>query len=88
MVTFKLMEEKHCSPETYDCQITAMSESFAIVASLQPLKLFDNIRIVSPSLISGKVVSKSKNGFLIRFTSAPDIRSELDRSIKKENSFS
>lgn len=86
--SFKLMENKHCSPDTYTGMITAMSGSFATVTTALPLKLFDNIRIVSPSLVSGKVVSKSKNGYLIRFTSAPEFRTKLDRSIKKENSSS
>ena len=85
-VQYKLIEEKHCSADVYSGHITALSEKFATILTAVPLKLFDNIRIVTPSLISAKVVSRSKNGYLIRFTSAHEFRSELDRSIKKENS--
>ena len=82
---YKLVENKHCSIEAYSGMITALSESSAIISTGTPLRMFDNLRIVSPALVSGKVVSKSKNGYLIRFTSAHEFRSELDRSIKKES---
>lgn len=82
--SYKIIEDKHCSAEVFEGTVTALGERSATFITATPLKMFDNIRFVSPILLSGKVVSKSKNGYLLRFTSAPRFREELNLLVKKE----
>lgn len=71
LVEFNIVEDKHCGEDTYTGYITAASDKSAVMQTDCPLKLFDNIRINSQGFISCKVISRSKNGYLIRFTSIP-----------------
>ena len=66
---FITVENKHCGNRVYTGYINAQSETSAILQTDCPLMLFDNIRITAPFFQSCKVISKSRNGFLIRFTS-------------------
>ena len=71
LVGFNIVEDKHCKDETYTAYISAASEKSAVMQTDYPLKLFDNIRINSQGILSCKIISKSQNGYLIRFTSIP-----------------
>lgn len=78
-ILFKTVVDAHCSEEVYEGKVVAVSDGFATLVSQLSMKLFDDIRIVSPGLVSGKVVSRSQNGYLIRFTSAPKFQNEWSR---------
>ena len=81
-IEFSTIENKHCGTEIYSGRITAMSKTYATLETLCPLMLFDNIRITSKGTVSCKVVSKSVNGFLLRFTSIPKIVEEWKSNTK------
>ena len=70
-ITFFTVENKHCGDEMFTGQFIGLSKSFATLQTDCPLRLYDNLRIETPEKISCKVISKSSNGILLRFTSNP-----------------
>ena len=70
-ITFSVLEGKHCGEEKYPAVITEESKTSATLESDHVLELFDNLLIQRfDGQISGKVISKSEKGYLVRFTSA------------------
>ena len=68
-ITYNIILNKHCQEQDIPGYITEASNNFATLSTERNLKLFDNIRINADGHIYCKIVSKSKKGYLIRFTS-------------------
>lgn len=81
-ISFYTIENKHCGSESYAGRITGLSKTHATLETNCPLMIFDNIRINSRGAVSCKVVSRSGNGFLLRFTSIPKKYEEWSRESK------
>ena len=69
MIRFRIVENKQCGEPEYAGLIVSASSTSAMMITNCPLKLFDNLRVESDGVFSAKVVSRSENGYMIRFTS-------------------
>lgn len=69
-ITYNTILHKQCQEPDIPGLITEASKNSATLVTENNLKLFDNIRINSDGHIYCKVVSKSKKGYLVRFTSS------------------
>lgn len=87
-ITYNIILHKQCQKPDIPGQITAMSNNSATLLTENSLKLFDNIRINANGHIYCKVVSKSRKGYLVRFTSAAGSfsLSKTDDKQSEENS--
>lgn len=65
---FNMVYSKRTEQIDYEGYITEASRTHVVLNTAVPLKLFDNIRISEGDYVFGKVVSRSRKGYLIRCT--------------------
>ena len=72
VITYRSLEGKHVSDESYLGKILAVSEEQVLLESPHDLEVFDNIRMDLAGETYGKVIKKTDEGYLIDFTALPE----------------
>ncbi len=72
VITYRSLEGKHVSDESYLGKILAVSEEQVLLESPHDLEVFDNIRMDLAGETYGKVIKKTEGGYLIDFTALPE----------------
>ena len=70
-VSFVAIHEKHVDAEPSAGQFTAMSRTGAVLETEEPLERFANIQIEAGGKLFAKVMDRTEDGWLLRFTSIP-----------------
>ncbi|MCR5402647.1 MAG: hypothetical protein K6E91_02375 [Butyrivibrio sp.] len=70
-VAFCLVDGKHSEDQLRYGGIVGLADDAAILDTEHPLDIFGNIRIDAGGELYGKVMEKSDEGYIIRFTSVP-----------------